>query len=235
MPTFEGIAVTENCRFVDANPQMPRILGFEPGELIGRDIRETLPDWERSRVVGKMTKGIETPYEFELRRKDGASRVVEAHGQSIVQDGRKLRISAIRDIAERKEMERALQQSEELFRNLCSSAPVVIFRADSLGSIIYLNPHWEKISGFSVRESLGPGWLSVVHPEDRVSVGEFWLAEVKARRSAAARGNSGCSIPQVRPSWFAPRQVRSWTRTAAARGTSASSRTSRKSARPCRN
>jgi two-component system, cell cycle sensor histidine kinase and response regulator CckA len=181
--TFEGIAVTENCRFVDANPQLCKILGHQQSELIGMDVRETLPDWEYSRVKGNMTSGIETPYEFELRRKGGALRVVEAHGQSIVQNGRKLRITAIRDITERKGMERALRQSEELFRNLCNSAPIVIFRADSSGTIIYMNPHWEKISGFSVRDTLDQGWLSVVHPEDRASIEEFWLAEVKARRS----------------------------------------------------
>jgi len=181
--TFEGIVVTENCRFVDGNPQLSKILGFEHCELVGMDIRETLPEAERTRVVANMVSGLESPYEFELRRKDGALRDVEAHGQNIVQDGRKLRITAIRDITERKAMQKALQQSEELFRNLCSSAPVVIFRADSLGSIIYVNPHWEKISGFSVAETLEKGWLNVVHPEDRVSVGEFWLAEVQARRS----------------------------------------------------
>jgi two-component system, cell cycle sensor histidine kinase and response regulator CckA len=180
--TFEGIAVTENCRFLDANAQMSQILGYQQGELIGMDIRATLPEGERTRVVANLVSGVESPYEFELRRKDGALRVVEAHGQSIVQDGRKLRITAIRDITERKSMEKALQQSEELFRNLCNSAPIVIFRADSAGSIIYINPHWEKISGFSVRDTQGQGWLSVVHPEDRASVGEFWRAEVKARR-----------------------------------------------------
>jgi PAS domain S-box-containing protein len=181
--TFEGIAVTEECRFVDANPQLSEILGFGQLELIGMDVRETLPEEERARVVAHMASGLESPYEFELRRKDGELRTVEAHGQNMVQDGRKLRITAIRDITESKAMERALRQSEELFRNLCNSAPIVIFRADSSGSIIYINPHWEKISGFSVRESLGQGWLSVVHPEDRIPVGEFWRAEVQARRS----------------------------------------------------
>ena len=181
--TFEGIVVTENCSIVDANPQMSQILGFGQSELVGMDVRERLPHRERGRVVANMLSGIETPYEFELQRKDGALRVVEAHGQSIVQDGRKLRITAIRDITERKEMEKALQQSEEQFRTLCNSAPIGIFRADSQGSVIYINPHWGKISGLSLGESLGEGWLGAVHPDDRGKEEKAWREAVAARRA----------------------------------------------------
>jgi PAS domain S-box-containing protein len=109
---------------------------------------------------------------------------IEAHAYPVFDDAGNviMAIEHVRDITERKKMEKAVQESEELFRTLCNSAPIGIFRADCDGNIIYINPHWEKISGLSATESLGKGWIRAVHPDDREIKGKIWLEAVAARK-----------------------------------------------------
>jgi two-component system, cell cycle sensor histidine kinase and response regulator CckA len=115
----------------------------------------------------------------------------EAHGEleSRVND-RTIELSAANErlrheITDRKEMEHTLQESEELFRTLCNSAPIGIFRSDSDGCINYINPHCEKIFRLSAVEMLGQGWMRAVHPDDREIKGKIWLETVAARRSCS--------------------------------------------------
>jgi PAS domain S-box-containing protein len=70
--------------------------------------------------------------------------------------------------------EQALQESEDRFRTLCTSAPLAIFQTNAQGKYTYTNPLWYDISGISEDESLGDGWTSAIHPEDRDNVFHRW-------------------------------------------------------------
>jgi len=64
----------------------------------------------------------------------------------------------------------ALQESERTYQTLARISPVGIFRTDPNGSTTYVNPQWCQISGMSVDQALGDGWLAAVHPEDREKI-----------------------------------------------------------------
>ncbi|MBR8833414.1 MAG: PAS domain S-box protein [Stigonema ocellatum SAG 48.90 = DSM 106950] len=88
-----------------------------------------------------------------------------------------------KDRQKRYSAEQALGESEDRFRTLCSSAPLVIFQTDAQGQHIYNNDLWHHISGQSERESLGYGWIQAIHPEDRTEVFEDWQRTVSEHRS----------------------------------------------------
>lgn len=67
-----------------------------------------------------------------------------------------------------------LQQSEERFRALATIAPVGIFYTDSNGNCLYVNPAGCKMTGLSLEESFGLGWLKGLHPDDRDMVHASW-------------------------------------------------------------
>ncbi|MFZ4855676.1 MAG: PAS domain S-box protein [Desulfuromonadaceae bacterium] len=67
-----------------------------------------------------------------------------------------------------------LQQSEERFRALATIAPVGIFYTDSNGNCLYVNPTGCKMTGLSLEESFGLGWLKGLHPDDRDMVHASW-------------------------------------------------------------
>jgi PAS domain S-box-containing protein len=80
----------------------------------------------------------------------------------------------------------ALQQSEALFRSLCESSPVGIFRIDAEGKCIYTNPRCQAICGFTFSEALGDGWRDFVHPEDLESLVVEWNEAAKAHQEFSA-------------------------------------------------
>lgn len=71
------------------------------------------------------------------------------------------------------------QQSEQRYANLVATAPVGIFRADSVGRCTYVNERWCQISGLSLEDAIGEGWKTGLHPDDagRIGIGWHQLAE----------------------------------------------------------
>jgi len=76
-------------------------------------------------------------------------------------------IEVVQDIADRKQAEAALRESEERFRTLCQFAPVGIFVTDRTGDCTYANNRLQEIAGLSLDESLGMQWTRLLHPDDR--------------------------------------------------------------------
>src|SRR5690606_19694785 len=59
--------------------------------------------------------------------------------------------------------------------------PVGVFRTDTLGMCLAVNPRWCQLSGLTEEESLGLGWMTAVHPEDRARVAAEQAAHLQAR------------------------------------------------------
>jgi PAS domain S-box-containing protein len=77
----------------------------------------------------------------------------------------------IRDITDRKQAERQLQESESRFRQIVENASDMIYRVDRSGRITYANPSVVHILGYeSEREILGKHYLDFIFPELRHKV-----------------------------------------------------------------
>jgi PAS domain S-box-containing protein len=108
---FEGIVIGEQGRVVDANTQMALLLGLELHKLIGRKVSDFVPTESLPTVMFMIETGSEAPYEHLIRREDGEVRMVEARGKPMPYRGRSMRVTAIRDITERKKSEERLRAS----------------------------------------------------------------------------------------------------------------------------
>ncbi|MCP4628915.1 MAG: PAS domain S-box protein [bacterium] len=76
--------------------------------------------------------------------------------------------------------EEALRESEEKFRALAESAPaaIVIVAGEDL---IYVNPAFESITGFTREEALGMRFWEIVHPDMQEFVKERALARQRGK------------------------------------------------------
>jgi PAS domain S-box-containing protein len=101
--------------------------------------------------------------------------------------------------------QRALANSERKFRTLCDASPLGVFHTDAQGRCSYTNARWQSIFGLSHEQSLGEGWSSTLHPDDRSAVFAEW------RRAAAAGVEFAMEFRVQRPD-ATLRQVRSLAR-----------------------
>lgn len=70
-------------------------------------------------------------------------------------------------IIEREQVEIALGKQENKYRSVMENIQEVIFQTDNTGIWTFLNPAWEKMTGFTVAETLGKSFIEYIHPENR--------------------------------------------------------------------
>ncbi len=154
--------------------ELYRIAGLDPTEL-APSYKEhpklfTTESWERlSRAVeGSLQIGTQYMLDLEMTRPDGTTRWVIGRGEAIRDDnGRIVQIHGmVQDITDRKKAEHKLRESEERFRLVANTAPVMIWMSDVGMRFNYFNQPWLEFTGCATDAELGKCWTEIVHPED---------------------------------------------------------------------
>ena len=85
------------------------------------------------------------------------------------------------DITERHQYEETLRESEERFRTVANSAPVLIWMSDTEKSCNYFNKGWLDYTGRTMMQETGNGWVEGVHPDDVGHVVDTYTASFDKR------------------------------------------------------
>jgi PAS domain S-box-containing protein len=76
------------------------------------------------------------------------------------------------------------KETEIKYRTLTNISPVGIFHTRADGHTTYTNPRWSEISGISMKEALGYGWLKAVHPDDVEQIKIGWKDTTRQNRES---------------------------------------------------
>lgn len=149
-----GVYIITYGLFSYVNPRFASIFGFTPDEMMNKISPQDIvypEDWPivkenlRKRIDGEIQS---LHYEFRGITKKGRVIYVEVHGSRTEVDGVPSVIGMLQDVTERKETEEKLHlQSTAL-----SSAANSIVITDINGNIVYTNPAFTKLTGYSFDE-----------------------------------------------------------------------------------
>jgi len=186
-----GIDREGRCTF--CNPAALKLLGYNSAdEVMGRTIHDLV---HHTRADGTPYPASECPMQASLRGEerhrdtevfwtaDGKVFPVEywAHPQKKAGETVGAVVTFI-DITERRRAEEALRESEERFRNVANTAPVLLWMSDTTRLCTYVNQPWLAFTGRSLEEELGNGWAEGVHPDDLEKCLNTYMASFDARR-----------------------------------------------------
>lgn len=164
--TFEGVAIHEKGVVLTSNDTFAGMFGYEPGEVIGMNAIDFAAPESRGLVLGKSMSLTEESYEAAGLKKDGTRIVVEIRGRASRYRGREVRLSAMRDITELKEKERALRESEERFRTTFEQAAVGMAHVSLDGRWLRVNAKLCETLGYAPERLLSKTFQEMTHPED---------------------------------------------------------------------
>ncbi len=115
--TFEGILMHENGIAIDVNLSFCKMYDYSREELIGKNVINLIIDEEYQPLAYHKIQTHDTqPYEVLCRKKDGTIIWQEVVGKPLVYNGKNIRVTAIRDISDRKNLEQEIIRASELER-----------------------------------------------------------------------------------------------------------------------
>lgn len=162
---LEGIIVTWN-------EGASRIFGYTADEMIGKSIALLIPHdrlEEEPAILARLRAGQRVDhYQTVRKRKDGSlidislsiSPLRNAAGEIVGAS------KIARDISQQKRAEEALRVSNERFRLMADSAPVLIWIADRTKARNWFNRRWLEFTGRPTDMEAGFGWTQSVHEDD---------------------------------------------------------------------
>ena len=169
------IAVDDDQRVQVFNTAAEKMFGCLASDAIGAPLERFLPPRfravHREHVRRLGDTGVTSQAMAGLRqlwalRSDGDEFPIEASISQSHVDGETLFTVILRDVTERLRADEALRESEERFRLMADTAPVMLWMSAPDKLCDYFNRSWLEFTGRPLESELGNGWAEGVHPED---------------------------------------------------------------------
>ena len=183
----DAICITApDGKFIDFNQAWLDLFGYDREEMLRLGVREIYADPAgREKFLQEMRKkGFVKDYELKVRRKDGAERdCLLTSAPWRASDETVLGYQGIlRDMTERKRIEKELAESEQNYRDLTDNAAVGMTTVDLKGRFTYVNGVMADFIGHSVQDLMGHPFKDYIHPEDRGRITRLFFNIILLRR-----------------------------------------------------
>lgn len=152
----DGIAILQDAKLIFLNKQVAEMLGYNVEEMFDTFFKDYIhPDdfpltlnRYQARMAGQDVPSI---YEIRLVKKDGTPIDAEINAGVITYQNKPANLAIVRDITERKQIVKAIKESEEKFRILAEQSPNMIF-INKRSLVVYANKKSEETLGYNRKE-----------------------------------------------------------------------------------
>jgi PAS domain S-box-containing protein len=183
-----GVYLIQNDVFVYVNPKLAEIFGYSRQELVRNlpvtvvvypEDRHLLETNLKSRLSGQIDS---MNYQFRGLKKDGSVLYIEAYGSRMDYQGAPAVIGSLIDITSRVESERALRQSEHLYKTLVEEINDGYFVVQDK-RVTFANEAFCRMHGARLEQVLGRMFSSFVSPEHRGQLQDIFDGVCQGRPS----------------------------------------------------
>src|SRR5215469_13013311 len=181
------LTLREDTVILRANLRAAALLGVERQALIGKRLTRFLARESQDAFYlywrALYPDGPPQACDLLLRKSDGTA--VPVSMETAEQKGARPPAwrCAISDITARKHAEAKLRESEERFRTMADTAPVMIWVSGPEKQDLFFNRPWLEFTGGALEEEQNAGWMAGVHPEDVERTRTIYSSAFEARRS----------------------------------------------------
>ena len=180
-------------KFISVNDAMCVLSGYSRDELLAMNPFEILDEHSRQVFKERIKKWLagEQPqknFEYRALAKDGHEiYVVLDVSFTADSSGRPMGATVVGyDITERKQKEEALRESEEKFRTLADSSPLLIWMSDANAENIFVNQTYREYFRATSDQLTGKQWQPRIHPDDAPAYIEKFTRAVREHTSCSA-------------------------------------------------
>ena len=158
----------------DINEQTKKLFGLSKHEFIGKHFHQVdiffphdIP--QINTVLSQILSGQEPIHEIRVKNRRGDATILECSASMLKKEATLIGATIIaRDITDRVQAEKDIQEREEMFRNLSENSPNMIF-INSSGKVVYANNRCTELLDYDRDEFIDPGFdfMNLIAPESR--------------------------------------------------------------------
>ncbi|AMQ56493.1 PAS domain S-box protein [Algoriphagus sanaruensis] len=170
----DGYLIIEEGRFIECNKAALDLIRYSKKELLGKYPYELSPEFQPNGRNSKeyslellyeaFKKGL-VLFEWVHTRQTGEEFLAEIKLSKVMMDGREVLFTTWKDITEQRNIERALEISEERFSQIAEHSGAVTWEVDETGLYTYMSPVCKKIFGYDPQEIINKKYFYDLFPE----------------------------------------------------------------------
>ncbi|MFA7303836.1 MAG: PAS domain S-box protein, partial [Methanoregula sp.] len=165
------VVIDERGIVIEANEPYMRLIGVEKREeIIGQSVIDwTAPEAQDSNAAAVALcarQGFIQDFETIYLHRNGTHIHIIINATMHETPGGKRIVTFCRNITERKKAEEVLRESREQYKQLVENISDIIFMLDLKGTITYISPVVQRLSGYTAPEVIGQHFSRFVHHED---------------------------------------------------------------------
>lgn len=157
-------------RILDVNQRACKNLGYSKKEVLSMsigDIDSNATETEKGAIWAKVLAGETFTFESNNKRRDGSVVPVEVSLGPIKIGKDLLVMGLVRDITNRKSIEKSLKESQRRYQDIIENTGEFIWEMDSQGRYTYCSPQMEELWGIKPENMIGKTPFDVMPPEYR--------------------------------------------------------------------
>jgi len=197
---IELVIDPDNGSIIEANQAAEKFYGYSRDRLLSMnitDINIMSEDSVHKRLQAVKDKQSGTVHQFKHKLADGSIKRVEAYTDIILWGDKKVIYSVIFDISLRWEANRKAHKFEQAIEQTGQAVMI----ADKRGHIEYINPAYEKLTGYTTEDMMGKV-PSILQSDDEkmwhtIRAGQSWHGKVNKKKKNGESYTAMLTLSQI--------------------------------------